>query len=171
MTIVADAPIRRRPWPGYSDPRWPTGLWVGDVTVTGDASGGLRFARLILVAALQPQGSEIWSVEQMAVTDSDNNSKEVTLQAVGLDRTLSTQTWNVNLAVGPVTAGLRSSNAGMPLFLGGQATLGSTVSLDIFVANVDVVTLQFQAQGYIWGARSRSTPGGPQRPPQGLYPA
>lgn len=169
MTIAADTPIRRRPWPGYADPRLPTGMWVGEAIVTGDASGGLRFARLIFQEALAPQVSELWSLEQLSSNDTSNVSRSGTLQAINLDRVVFAQLWGLRWEAGPSVAAVRLEQLRMPLMLGGPARGGLTASLDVFLDNVDGGILEMQAQGYIWGARSRSTPGGPQRPQQGFF--
>lgn len=137
--------------------------------MTGDASGGQRFAQLVFVAAAQPQGSELWSLDQLAVNDTNNVSKNGTMQAVNLDRAIGAQQWNLRLEAGTLEAGTRLEQLVLPLFLGGQSSQGPTASLDVFLANDDGEVLTLSASGYIWGARSRSTPGGPQRPAQGLY--
>lgn len=171
MTIAASSQIRWRPFSGYADPRLPIGTWAVNAGVTGDASGGLRVAQIVFVLATAPRASLMWSLEQMHVEDSDNNSKNGNIVASNLDPIISSRTWRIGLGDSTTTAllVLPATYPTFPLWLGGQAVGALTASLDISFANINASVLVVSAEGYIWAARSRSIEGGPQRPAQGLY--
>jgi len=57
----------------------------------------------------------------------------------------------------------------LPIFLGQQNSPSSTTSISFSRDNDNLDVLDVQIGGYIWSARSTSVPGGPQRPPTGLY--
>lgn len=172
MTAVASIQVVRRPFNGYDDPRLPVGLWVSEQAVIGDATGGFRVVQLVFNPASAPRASLFYSLEQIHISDTDNNSKNGAITSQNLDGVIGSQVWRVTIGDGPALATIPFQNLpDFPLFLGGQIVQGTTSSLDFQFANVDGATLNCSAQGYMWSARSRSTPGGPQRPVGGLFRA
>jgi len=172
VSVVTQLEARRRAFPGYDDPRYPLYIWAGQAVVAGDASGGTRSAGIILAPASGPKVSLLWSLEQISALDTDNNSKDCDIILSGLDELLGNQIYRVTVGAAVTTAAFTAVSLTMlPLYMGGHADQGIAATLSLTLVNVDATVLVFQAQGYVWGSRSRSIPGGPQRPPNGLFPA
>lgn len=172
MSVAAVLEVRRRAFPGYNDPSLPQWIWVGQVVVVGDASGGDRSGSIILATAAGPKVSLLWSLEQMSILDSDNNSKDMDLTFLGTDELLGTQVMRISIGAGVTTASIPAQNyPRMPFYIGAHQAQGAAAALLLTAANVNTAVMAFTAQGYCWGSRSRSIPGGPQRPLQGLYAA
>lgn len=172
MSVLAELASRRRAFPGYQDPRYPLYIWVGQTVVVGDATGGTRVASIILATGLGPKVSLLWSLEQLSVLDSDNVSKNSDLTFSGMDELLGTQITKLTIVDGITTASLSPRETpSLPLYMGAHADQSIAAALTLTTTNVDAAVLVLAAQGYVWGSRSRSIPGGPQRPPTGLFRA
>lgn len=170
MSVLATLEARRRPYNGYDDPSFPLYIWAGQTIVVGDASGGTRVASVELAPASGPKVSLLWSLEQISVLDTDNNSKNGDLTFTGLDELLGTQVWRLGLGDGVGTASIPFSlYPELPLWAGGHAAQGGQAAITFTLANIDATVMVFTIQGYAWGSRSRSLPGGPQRPPRGIF--
>jgi len=170
MTIVTSLAASRRAYPGYDEPNLPLWSWAQEVSVIGDASGGTRTASIIFAPTTGPKVSLLWSLEQISVFDTDNNSKNLDLMFEGFDQVLGTALYRLNVGDGVLFASIPLQNyPQFPLWLGGHRQEGSPAQINLVAANINGTVLAFGAQGYVWGSRSASIPGGPQRPSRGLY--
>lgn len=172
MSVLVELESRRRAFPGYDDPRYPLYIWAGQAVVAGDASGGNRVASIILASSSGPKVSLLWSLEQLSILDSQNTSQDMDLTLTGLDELLGTQVMRLQVSQGITTASLRPADyPRLPFYMGAHAAQSVAAAITLTAANAAATVLVFAAQGYAWGSRSRSIPGGPQRPPTGLFRA
>jgi len=170
MSIVTSIEARRRAYPGYDEPNFPLWSWAQAVFVVGDASGGNRTASIVFATGAGPKVSLLWSLEQISAFDTDNNSKNIDLMFEGFDHVVGTSLYRLSLGDGVQMASIPLQNyPQFPLWLGGHANQGSPAQINLVAANINAEVLAFNAQGYVWGSRSASIPGGPQRPSRGLY--
>lgn len=176
MSVSGEGAVQRRQWGGEDDPRYPTGMWVARGSVTGDVSGGtarvsLRFQE-VGAAALD---SKLYSIEELAVSNTDGIEETGHIQSLNMGEVSGDQVWAVEmLAVpSPVDSAMSMRDASLfrRIFLGSQVTVGTISSLDLVLVNTNLAVIRFFAGGYIWGARSRSVPGGPKVPPDVLFRA
>lgn len=178
MTITAEGIVQIYEFAGYQDPSLPIGAWAGVRGVTGDASGGSRILDLVFAAATQPRASTMFSLEQLSVFDEEETEKGCLIQTINLGiigDIAFDQIFNVLMRTGPTTgqssAGSGADGANLPLFLGRQQGRSVGTFLRASVINSLNNDFIFNAQGYMWGARSINAPGGPRRPIGGLFRA
>lgn len=173
MTIILLSTVQQRVWGGGPNARDPIGMWHGGTAQTGDATGGSN----VIDFVFQAQGAQaidpnIYSLEQLSIQKDDALLENIRVRSVVMGDLSGVDGWLVQVGVAGAqgfSAGFGSHMAFLPVFLSDSLTIGSTTSLEIAANNVDTVNLIVSAQGYIWGSRSRSTPGGPRRPSDGLY--
>ncbi len=179
MTVVVQQVVEGRRYSGWLDPRYPIGYWQAAKSLLGDASGGTLAIDLLFQTANGPErlNSQMYSVERFSTTGSTPSGRDMIIKAVNMGGPANQgfkQEYFVN------TDGLVATNGSallardiviVPWFLGSQRIAGTVASLSIIVANPDGVTIDFEAEGYVWSPRSVLVDGGPQRPPTGLYRA
>lgn len=175
MSVVATIDTEYRAWGGYEDRREPSAMWVAQLTVTGDATGGTRNARIVFNQATAVRLSRYFSIENLSVRDSNNVAKDCQLTVNNLDPLAGIaklQEYGLALIQTQIAAELDPASALVMrgLFLGVQGVIGIETGISIFVDNVNLAALSIAAEGYVWGARSASAAGGGIiRPLRGLY--
>ena len=177
MAIVLQINVESRRYSGYVDPRYPIGYWQGALSLVGNATGGLIGLDLVFQQANGGQllNSQMYSVERVSATHSDGTNRAYTLSALNMGGPANlgfqhSYVVEVRSRSGGVLCSLDGRFLTMiPIFLGSQRSAGTTASLSLVGANVDLLTVRFEAEGYRWSPRSVLVDGGPQRPPTGLY--
>lgn len=174
MSIIVQENYERRGWGGSDNPRYPIGQWVWSAAVDGDLTGGVRQLDVIFSTVLsgKPKSSLMYSLEQFAMGDSDNNTKALVVsQQIDADLNRVSHWW-MQLQAGPGTVAALVTSANMShsgIFLGAQPTSQISALLSFSTTNVNGQVFFGTAQGYIWDGRSRSAIGGPGRPVDGLF--
>lgn len=176
MTIIEVTPIEYRKFSGYDEPQFPTGMWVGTPQVTGDGSAGDMVAQLNFTEATSFRNSQYYSLEQLVVTFNAAISSNLRLAITNMDSDIPNVSWRYSIELlldqsGSASMRLRDAMAVKGIFLGQQRTVDSAAGMSFSQDNDDGQVLSVIAQGYVWSARSTAVPGGPQRPPTGLYMA
>lgn len=175
--------IQTADWGGYLDPRLPEGVWFGEVTAVGDGSGGEIRVMLLTQRAGPRRDSRLYSMEQLSVNTALGASQDIQIQItnLGINPTefglaVSELNWLWVLPVrlsSAVSAFRAPSLADTPiplgLFLGQQIAPLTDTGIRARVGNAALQQLKMTAGGYVWGARSRSAQGGPQRPATGIW--
>ncbi len=170
MSVIGETDIEYRKFSGFDEPQWPSGYWVGQGAVTGDATGGDMTMQITFNPVTALFNSQYYSLEQMFVNQVSQNSDIMGMLMANFDRgsalyhlsLVGTQSAQGNLELGDAL-NMRG------LFLGQQRSPNSAQSISLTLDNVDGIVLTAKLEGYVWSARSTSVPGGPQRPPTGLY--
>lgn len=173
MSVPLTTQFFRRPFRAYDDPSLPEGYWTAGTAVVGDNTGGSRSISIAFQTSNQGRSGNMFSLEQLSVSDANNVAKDFAMQANGLD-TIGNQA-GIHDIVGSLSAGVATAGIAATtylalrrLFLG--APFSSVGAFLIFVVdNVDGASFEIAAQGYIWGPRSIMAKGGPQRPANGIY--
>ena len=174
MSILATLPIRRREFAGFDDPSLPEGIWQGEVTRVGDASGGIVTVGLIFnIGTGTPRDSRFYSLEQLSVFYTDNTQGSFVFSILGMgERTVAGASFvldGVLFNTTDIGAAQRDIGALLPLFLGRQSDAGTSSNIQVSAPNANVQTLTMTAMGYMWGPRSINALGGPSRPLQGIF--
>lgn len=175
MTVLITIPVQTRPFTGYSTEGLPSGMWAVTQDLTGDVSGGLRIISVIFAATGAPLGALLYSIEQLAVEDTDNNAKICDVLTSRMDPIQGSNlspTVTLNVLAGSTIAsldavGLRALKGWFIGRVEGPAAAGT---LDLRVTNVNLETFTIFVQGYFWVPRAATVDGGPRRPVGGLYP-
>lgn len=166
MTVSTITSFVRRPW-GGAPPPFPSGIWVAGETVTGNVSGGFRQVQILFNEA--PTWSQIVSLESYSFFTGEAAAGVVEIVPSGFDNDLDPGVNDVSFV--PIIAGVdrtsQEPNMVRSMFLG-RGKQGTTNSVIFRTVNVDAVTFQVKAHGYIWDAQSLAIPGGPRKPPGGL---
>lgn len=174
MTTILNLEVVRRVWGGFAGARDPIGHWHQATANTGDATGGSNVINLVFQQQAAPNlDPQIYSVEQVAVQLDAAPFSNVRIRSVVMGDLSGADGYvcGVNAAGSQDFGAIAGSNlTWLPIFLGSARTQGSTTALEFAMDNVDTQNLIVSAQGYIWGSRSRSAPGGPRRPVGGMYP-
>jgi len=179
MTITVEVPIRFLYYRGNDDPSLPVGIWHMSATLVGDASGGFMAVRAQFKEEGQAVPGDFWNLEQVSALVSDVTTRDAFLRTVGLAPTPGLPAFDRQWAVEFVTLGGSIGNAALggaafqllPLFLGAvRGSASSSATVDIGHGNVTASdSLSVSMMGYRWDARSILAPGGPRRPPNGLF--
>lgn len=177
MTIVADVRAAPLPWRGHDDPRLPVGVWFASGTVVGDASGGTMQVRFVFSAEGEPVSGDLFNVEQMSCLVSSNTGRDGFFIAQGLSPSPANvfdRRWSLKIdPMGSLSGngGLRDGYPRFPIFLGTKRGGADTfAALSVGLNNLTATdSLSVSVMGYRWGTRSILAPGGPQRPPAGLW--
>lgn len=178
MSVTERSFIRRRRYVGYSDPRYPIGFWWGGGESTGDGSG--NFLRHALdFAGVGVRDAQLYSLEQIdQLRSSSTSGGDFEILTDGFDDLDGAgRDWDMVVqAIQPGSSAVllgvtRDLDALRGYFLGNPSTGSPPANLSAAMTNVNLATLRFKAQGYIWDPRSILVDGGPQRPPTGLYRA
>jgi len=179
MSVLLTSPVRYRGFQGYGDPSLPTSHWFIGASLLGDASGGQRsFTFEFASAGLSFRNSQWYSLEEVYVFDTSNTAKAGQLNASNFAMNVSPNVIggglfiSIDLEAGQTRASLTSDAQAMlrgGFFLGRQNGVGTSTAIIIDYPNVNGATLIVTAGGYVWSPRSNLVPGGPSRPPVGLY--
>jgi len=174
MAVITVVDIITRPFSGYEELRFPSGFWRGNGFSTGNGTGGDHSIQMDFNKATALMNSQFYSLENLMIAIPTTADQEVDLLIANFDRVagVSQRDYTIQLvanerdvAAPPAQAveGLRG------MFLGKQTDPNSAQSLSLTVDNIDGQIITAILEGYVWGIRSNSQPGGPQRPPTGLY--
>jgi len=179
MSTSAIFRVETRPYSGYAEPAFPIASWIAQGSIIGNATGGSATIVLQISAGEATPVSEMYNLEQLHVDTQAPVTEQIIMATQFMDnlapnRPAAEQSWVIPLT----TTGANDSvmaliqNAGLPIWLGAPlAVFGAGVSsaLTFEWQNVNLQASEVTAQGYIWGPRSVLAPGGPQRPPFGLF--
>lgn len=166
-----------RPYSGYDDPSLPIAAWVSQAGAAGDASGGSINMDVLFHRDGDPQTSELYNLEQIAIDVIATGPLDGSIQSLNMDnlapnRPLSDQLWSLPIidAQGSFSAlDFNSANV-LPLWLGApNRDIEGDSGIRFFFNNVNNRLIQIITQGFIWGPRSILAPGGPQRPVSGFF--
>lgn len=181
LSISVLEQVSTRGWGGKEEPSLPIGSWFFRSTLTGDGSAGSKTLEMSfsIAATGSPLDANSYSLEQLAIHETAAAGQVAFLIAVQLG-TVSAATvapfkFAYAITLDALVTGSGSAARALDigavrgLFLGQPETAEASATLGVRVANVDTEVLTLAGQGYIWGPRSLSTPGGPIRPSPGLY--
>lgn len=177
MTILAAFSYRRLIWGGGDDPRLPTGVWVGNGTVVGDASGGAQFVRINFGNEGDPISGEYFNLEQFSTLISEGTSRDMFLRTVNMTpgpQDMFDRIWHYRVETLPGlggNSGFGDIHPKLPLFLGARLRDAEAPgTLEFGTTNLTATTsITVSAMGYIWDARSVLVPGGLERPERSLF--
>lgn len=174
MAIELEVPVRHREYRGYDEKQYPLGTWFAEGDLTGDASGDPMTIKVLFQDSLQALTSLSYSLEQMWVRRSDTTARVTGVSIINLGSFAFTRQFTLtntpSSGGGTVNAMGIDQPTQLPIFLGRIFEQAVDASLEWAAPNSGVsVSMRFQVEGYYWGARSITAPGGPQRPPGGMY--
>jgi len=171
MSVVGAVPIEFRRFSGYLDPRYPLGQWFGVSVIEGDATGGTASVTIDFVASTQvSRATVLYNLEELSISREVQGSAFMRFLALNFSRPTSfaaRHQYSLDIrqdAVGGGSAMDPKEAAFLPLFLGTQRDIGTTVQIAIIDGNSDGNTITMEAWGYYWSPRSVLIDGGPQRP-------
>ncbi len=175
MTAIFEVHVDQRIWRGYDDPGLPSGMWVAQGAVTGDATGGLQAVQCVFRQGGVASG-RFFNIEQIEVFHSSSATKDVALIASNWDRVsavgLINKQWRAEIRGNANGVSAMSTNTAFPLpiFLGVTAVVPEIPSqVQVSILNVDLTSLVVTIQGYTWGPRSVMAEGGLRRPADSLF--
>ena len=170
MAVVTLTNARRHVWAGDVDPRYPIAMWFAQTVLLGDGSGGTNSITIQLaIAAADVVDANLFSVEVVDLL----SSAEAAVAGVIRSTNLADIGMNVGVLISASDAGvgvasMRNDGGRIRRFLGHMGQPGLATGIVLITPNVTGVQITFEAQGYVWGSRSRSIPGGPKYPPGAL---
>lgn len=176
MTVSVDARVETRPFSGFNDPALPTGSYIAQVGVAGDASGGIVLIDFEFMNEGNPLNNQMYNLEQISIDTSTAASEVFEMETLNMDRLAPTRGASPKKWRWVTSAGIAASMlpvqqlSGLPLWLGApnqEAPSGSAL-LRFNCTNTDLRLYAITIEGYIWGPRSVLAPGGPQRPARGF---
>jgi len=173
MAFIEVVDVTYRKFSGWQEPQFPSGYWQGSARVIGDATGGDMSGQINFSRVTEPFNSQYYSWEELMVTTDEEATVPlgILIANFGLVTPVTGRRYTMfvtgdnsgNASVEGVQMGL------LPIFLGQQASANSAVSITIIRNNDNLDVMDILIGGYVWDVRSTSVPGGPQRPPTGLY--
>jgi len=177
MTIGVAQHARYVPFSGNIDPALPNAVWLSDVFVTGDGSGGVKACDTILTEVGDPD--DVWfSLEQVAFQHDRDASVAGTLLVLNQRNLTDPATPIVSTFVIQVGTGAGDGRSGplsrdlefLPYFIGNPpSTTTQQLFLRIQVTNSDLIALRTHLWGYRWGPGAFDTPSGPRRPAGSVF--
>ena len=174
MALTELFDIARQPWGGHRDPALPIATWVASASSLGDASGGAHTVEVTFQRTGQVLTRNMFSLEQVAIQHQNSLEEDIHLTTQNMGGTSGAWGRMVSILDATIDANttmiLARDAAGIvPAFLGSPLTNEVDAILRFAVTNANNVLSVFRFEGYIWGTRSVSTPGGPRVPVGGLY--
>ena len=174
MSILASDNARLREFRGWQLPQLPIGYWAGQVSVVGDASGGVRQLEMSFNPSAAPRSSIFYSLEQVYITDTNNTTKVGVIESLSMDGVADLiLNWVMSL---PLTLSQTSAHTNAPdaghlrgTWLGRQAGAAVNPRLRYTTSNINGSTLLMVVMGYSWSSRAIMAEGGPVRPANGLH--
>lgn len=171
MAVEQRKDLEYRGFSGYEDPRYPSGMYEVEGAMIGDATGGNMVLLFDYSLATSPFNSQFYSLEDIRITTFQAVDALAELAVVNFDSSVTTR-YTMELVAnesGFASLRLNDALAVIGLFLGRQSSRSANMSLSITLDNDDTILTRAFIAGYLWSARSVAVPGGPQRPPTGLY--
>lgn len=178
MPVIVNFRTEVRPYSGYAERQFPIGAWIASGTLTGDASGGFVQANFLFQFGQQALVTEMYNLEQFSVDMgvAAAPSIQAELQTRNMDilapgRTIGVQRWQFALLSDGAGNSINqlADQAGLPIWLGAPHTPLLECGIRWQFVNALDQVFTITCQGYIWGSRSVLAPGGPQRPPFGIF--
>jgi len=173
MTVAANFPVIQRPWAGYTDPGLPVGMWIAQGSLLGDASGGNQTIFFNFKGEGEPLGARFYNLEQVEVHSTRSVTQQNgTINLDNFDIVGSTGLINRRILVSIFAEGTTNSSMPplrLPIFVGRPQLVDLASDIALQMANVDLETIFFTGQGYIWEPRSLLMDGGLRRPLESLY--
>jgi len=179
MAVSLVVPIQHRPFRGALDPGLPTGIWIVQSSVLGDAGGGLlSFDVLFKDGSLPvPESSLMYNLEQINLFTTGGGNSDISLNPANWDEISPGATGSVVTVfhvllqdVGSIAQGAGLATNGMPLpWFFGQVRKNTTNTILRISMTNSVLSLACKAEGYVWGPGAINAPGGPRRPEDSLY--
>lgn len=179
MVAIAIFTVQMRPWAASEELALPSGGWVADGLVVGDATGGEMILQFNFQNSADPLSARLFSLEQfMLITDA--LAAVVTgweLQTSNLESferaAILPRAWGIDMdRIRPNAAGgsARLTNMqGLPIFLGAPVVGNAPAFISFVSDNVNLIVMRAFVQGYFWGPGASTAPGGPQRPLRSVY--
>lgn len=176
MTVSVFATPFPRPWRGYDEPGLPTGMYIAQGTVLGDASGGDQ----IVIFEFQDEDAatsvRYWNIEQFECHIDAESTVNSFIEFNNFDSEGLTEirdrelTFDLAANARGFSAVLYNQLPQFPIFLGGTTrTPGGVSQVLVGAGNSNGRTLDATIQGFIWEPRSLLGPGGLRRPADSLY--
>lgn len=174
MAVITVFDVEYRKFSGWDEPQYPTGYWRGGGLSLGDATGGDHSIQIDFAKASEARNSQYYSLEQVMISLPGTGDFEVGMLFANFDifSSVSGYVYTLNVQGSERnTAGLNGNGlAGFRrMWVGQQFTPNSSCAITLGLDNTNVEIFIVALQGYVWSARSTGVPGGPQRPPTGLY--
>ena len=172
MTTIAVLDVAHLRYRGYDEPQFPTGIWRVHGSNTGDATGGQNTIQCDFSKSSQPFNSQLYSLEQLMLGHSvAAQGVEVALANFEVSLISAIYTANIvaNEGTTPAAISAESLNAFRGLWLGQAVNRSTAQNIRFTIDNGNGEIFRVLAYGYVWSARSINAPGGPQRPPSGLF--
>jgi len=177
VAVFADFRFDTRPYSGYDDPSLPIGAWIASGAATGNATGGSLFMLFLCQIAETTRVTELFNLEQVAIHADVAATIPAVLRTEQMDvlnpnvRATEVQEWLLLLtSAGSADSALQFIGGNqLPIWLGAPTDGDVDAGIQLEFPNVDLRVHHATIQGYMWGPRSIIAPGGPQRPPNGLY--
>lgn len=174
MALDLPVPVQYRGENAHIEPQFPLGTWFAEGNLVSAGEGDPFSITIVFQNSTQALISLGFSLEQMWARRSDTTATRVHANIRNIGVFSFTRQFSLNLSTdssggGGNTMPLDTSGF-LPIYLG-YITERDTQA-DIEFVSPDPGTgdsIRFQAEGYYWGDRSRLAPGGPQRPPFGIY--
>lgn len=173
MSVSVDTNYFRRSFAGYEHPSLPEGYWTASSSVTGDASGDFKQIRVLLQTADQSRSGNMFSLEQVVMTNDGQAARPMIIQTENMDTIGSlvgqfSVTQSLAQVGGKGAAIVSLLKLAFPAWLGAPFAEGEATVI-FAIDNVNGEELAVFAQGFIWGPRSIMAAGGPQRPATSIY--
>jgi len=176
MSVATNFRVDYRPGSSFADPGLPSGIWWGDGTRVGDASGGFQRVGLLFQLANDPLSSRLFTVESVMIRINADTDLPAALATVNMGnlvqgRPMTVRLWVHNLVGdGDANSGIESGLPRRPLWLGAAVEVGQQGELRATVANQGaLVSLDFWASGFMWEPGALNSPGGVRRPLENIF--
>lgn len=171
MAVTASFTVHKRLWGGYDERQFPTALWVAAGRIEGDGTGGLATFIAVFNPASAVKVNEWYSLEQITMFDGESGNREISIIASNFDSdVLGVKAWRIQLQTAGASSAIPIELSAIGVFLGNQRSANTQLDVQLAKANV-AFNWDLVLEGYVWGPRSLSAPGGFQRPTTGLYGA
>lgn len=153
-------------FPGQVDPRFPIGRWTGDVSVSGDLSGGDVALRLVFRSSTDPALFLAFSLTYLTIQRNDVVLEEgrITINQFNFSGPDGTSFTYANI-LPIVSDGILQVSEPWPineLYLGMPTRGQNTEIIGRFQTNTNGVFYAFRAYGSLWLAEGALDVGGPQ---------
>lgn len=177
MSVITVFRTDIRPWRGYDEVGYPSGQWVGEGAVEGDASGGFILNQFLLQQANLPLGARLFSVESVLVhvTEEAANTWMIgtfQMDNLGPDRPLDPKYWGGTLTplVGSGLAYMEADRTTISVFVGRPRGEGFASGVETYCENPGATNFQrSRVQGFWWEPSALLAPNGLRRPSDALW--
>lgn len=176
MSVAITARIDYRIGSAFADPGLPSGVWWGESSILGDASGGFANVQLLLQLAGDPLSARMFTVEQIMARINAATATQVRIATTNMGNLVTNRPMTVRAWVEPmISDGISNSATGLsvplrPIWLGAATTRGVEGSIRGEIPNPGVgVTLIVWMSGFMWEPGALNSPGGVRRPLENIF--